>query len=249
MKRILSFMMLFTLVQMSFGQDESAATIIQKAEDRLRGTTMYAEMTITTIRPKWTREMKVKTWSKGEDYSVTLVLSPAKDKGTVFLKRKNEIWQYLPSIERTIKMPPSMLGQSWMGTDMTNDDLVRESSLKEDYTKKLLGTETIENLACHKIELKPKKDVNAIWGKILIWISKKDYLQLQTKLYDQDGELVNTILGKDVKLIGGKKMPATMEIIPSTKKAQKTKITYSKAEFDIEIDDQIFTTQYMKRLK
>lgn len=245
--KLLYFLMLF--VSFTFAQSESAAEIIQKAEDRLRGTTMYAEMTITTIRPKWSREMKVKTWSKGEDYSVTLVLSPAKDKGTVFLKRKNEIWQYLPSIERTIKMPPSMLGQSWMGTDMTNDDLVRESSLKDDHTKKLLGTKSVENLPCHKIELKPKEGVNAIWGKIEIWISKKGYLQLRTKFYDQDGELVNTILGKDVKMIGGKKMPTTMEIIPAKKKAQKTKITYTKAEFDIDIGDQIFTTQYMKRLK
>ena len=233
----------------SWGQNESAETIINKAEDRLRGSTMYSEMTITTIRPRWTREMKVKTWTKGEDYSVTLILSPAKDKGTVFLKRKNEIWQYLPSIERTIKMPPSMLGQSWMGTDMTNDDLVKESSLKDDYTKKILGSESIENLACHKIELKPKADVNAIWGKIEIWISKKDYLQLQTKFYDEDGALVNTIKGQDVKTFDGKKMPGTMEIIPTSKKGQKTKITYSKVDFDLEIDDEIFTTQYMKRLK
>lgn len=246
MKKIITLIAFFTAV-FSFGQ--TADEIIQKAEDRLRGTTMYSEMTISTIRPKWTREMTIKTWSKGEDYSVTLVLSPAKDKGTVFLKRKNEIWQYIPSIERTIKMPPSMLTQSWMGTDMTNDDLVRESSLKEDYNKKITGSETIEGLDCHRIALTPKEGVNSIWGKVVIWISKKDYLQLKTKFFDEDNVLVNTILGKDVKTIGGKLMPSVMEVIPADKKGQKTRMSYTKAEFDIEIDDEIFTTQYMKRLK
>lgn len=226
-----------------------ADEIIQKAEDRLRGSTMYSEMTVTTVRPKWTREMTLKTWSKGDDYSVTLILSPAKDKGTVYLKRKNEIWQYIPSIERTIKMPPSMLSQSWMGTDLTNDDLVRESSLKDDYSKTIAGTETVEGYACHKIILKPKENVNSIWGKIIIWISKDDYLQLKTMFYDEDNELINTILGKDVKKIGGKLMPTQMEIIPANKKGQKTQASYTKAEFDLEIDDEIFTIQYMKRLK
>ncbi len=245
-------LILFTLLligSMSFSQSETADQIIEKAENRMRGTTSYSEMTITTVRPKWNREMKIKTWAKGDDYSVTLVLSPAKDKGTVFLKRKNEIWQYIPSIERIIKMPPSMLTQSWMGTDMTNDDLMQESSLKNDYDKKIVGIEKIENLDCHKLVLTPKKDVNSIWGKLEIWISKKDYLQLKTKFYDEDGKLVNTILGKSPKILGGKLIPSQMEVIPADKKGQKTKMSYTKASFDIEIDDAIFTTQYMKRLK
>ena len=237
------------LVISCFSLAQSADEIIQKAEDHMRGTSSYSEMTIETIRPKWTREMTIKTWTKGDDYSVTLVLSPAKDKGTVFLKRKNEIWQYIPSIERTIKMPPSMLNQSWMGTDMTNDDLVRESSLKNDYNKKIVGTETIEGLACHKIVMTPKEDVNSIWGKLEIWVSKKDYLQLKTKFYDEDNVLVNTILGKSVKTIGGKIIPTVMEVVPADKKGQKTRMEYTNAEFNLPIDDEIFTTQYMKRLK
>jgi outer membrane lipoprotein-sorting protein len=244
-----TILVIFILAHSALVYCQSADEIIQKAEDRLRGSTMYSEMTVSTIRPKWTREMTLKTWSKGEDYSVTLILSPAKDKGTVYLKRKNEIWQYIPSIERTIKMPPSMLSQSWMGTDMTNDDLVRESSLKDDYKKKIVGTETVEGYACHKIVLTPKENVNSIWGKIIIWISKEDYLQLKTKFYDEDNELINTILAKDVKELGGKLMPSQMEIIPANKKGQKTRASYTKAEFDIEIKDEIFSIQYMKRLK
>ncbi len=248
MNKLILIALLF-ISALSFSQSETADEIINKAENRLKGTTSYSEMTITTVRPKWSREMKIKTWAKGDDYSVTLVLSPAKDKGTVFLKRKNEMWQYIPSIERIIKMPPSMLTQSWMGTDMTNDDLMQESSLKKDYNKKIVATEKVENLDCHKLVLTPKKDVNSIWGKLEIWISKKDYLQLKTKFYDEDGKLVNTILGKTPKVLGGILIPSQMEVIPSDKKGQKTKMSYTKASFDIEIDDVIFTTQYMKRLK
>jgi len=246
-KLILMTILFFS--SLTYAQNETADQIIEKAENRLNGTTSYSEMTITTVRPKWSREMKIKTWAKGDDYSVTLVLSPAKDKGTVFLKRKNEMWQYIPSIERIIKMPPSMLTQSWMGTDMTNDDLMQESSLKKDYDKKIAGVEKVENLDCHKLILTPKKDVNSIWGKIEIWVSKKDYLQLKTKFYDEDGKLVNTILGKSPKVLGGLLLPSEMEVIPADKKGQKTKMSYTKASFDIEIDDAIFTTQYMKRLK
>lgn len=246
MKKII---LLTALIISSLSFSQNADEIIKKAEDRMKGTTSFSEMTITTIRPKWQREMSIKTWTKGDDYSVTLILSPAKDKGSVFLKRKKEMWNYIPSIERTVKMPPSMMSQSWMGTDMTNDDLVKESSLKNDFTKKILGSEKIENLDCYKIELTPKATINSIWGKILIWISKKDYLQLKTQFYDQDDFLVNTILGKDVKVMGGKLMPTIMEVIPADKKGHLTRIRYNSMQFDLKIEDQIFTTQYMKRLK
>ena len=246
MKRIFTLLIILSSLN---GWAQNADEIIQKAEDRMRGTTMYAEMTVTTIRPKWQREMKIKSWTKGENLSVTLVMSPAKDKGTVFLKRKSEIWNYIPSIERTIKMPPSMMSQSWMGTDMTNDDLVRESSLKNDYNKKILGSETIEGLDCYKIQLTPKDGVNSIWGKVIIWISKEDYLQLKTEFYDEDNALVNTIKGLSVKMMGGKMVASVMEVIPANKKGQKTRMTYTALQFDIEIKDEMFTTQYMKRLK
>ena len=94
----------------------------------------YTEMTIQTIRPKWTRSMSLKSWGKGDELSLMVLTSPSKDAGTAFLKRGKEVWNWVPSIERSIKMPPSMMSQSWMGTDMSNDDLVRESSNVRDYT-------------------------------------------------------------------------------------------------------------------
>ena len=119
--KTLLFLMPFLWFMPSQTVKLTADEIMDRSEARLKGESAYAEITITTIRPKYTREMQIKSWSKGEDYSVTLVLSPSKDKGSVSLKRKNELWSYNPKIDRTVKMPPSMLSQSWMGTDMKND--------------------------------------------------------------------------------------------------------------------------------
>ena len=123
---------------------QSALEIIEKSDAKLRGESSYSEITITIVRPKWQKTMTMKSWSVGTDYSVSLVTSPAKEKGSVFLKRKNEVWNYFPSLERTIKLPPSMMTQSFMGTDLTNDDLVKQSSMVVDYSHKILEEETVE---------------------------------------------------------------------------------------------------------
>ncbi|HEY0899989.1 MAG TPA: outer membrane lipoprotein-sorting protein, partial [Sphingobacteriaceae bacterium] len=106
---------------------QTAREIVRKADQNMRGNSLQAELTIRTIRPSWSREMQCKVWAKGTDYSMILIQSPARDKGITFLKRKKEVWNWMPLLERTIKLPPSMMSQSWMGTDFSNDDLVKES--------------------------------------------------------------------------------------------------------------------------
>ena len=125
-------------------QENNATQILQKSEEQIQGIkSSYTEMIISVVRPKWTKEMTMKGWSIGDDYFSSVVLTPVKEKGTVFLKRENEVWNYVPSIERTIKLPPSMMMQNWMGTDFTNDDLVQRSSITDDYTNTIIGEETI----------------------------------------------------------------------------------------------------------
>jgi len=230
-------------------QTEDAASIVRKADEKMRGQTSIADMTITTVRPKWTRAMDVKTWTKGTDMALILVKSPAKDRGTAFLKRKKEVWNWLPTLERTIKLPPSMMSQSWMGTDFTNDDLVKESSIVEDYTHKLLGTEKIGDRNCHKIELEPKPEAAVVWGKIVTWIDQKDYLQLRAEFFDEYGALVQTMTGSDLKMLGGKLLPARLEMTPAGKKGHKTEIVYKSLEFDKPIADSFFTTENMTKVK
>jgi len=135
-----------------------------------------------------------------------------------------------------------------MGTDIKNDDLLENSSLIDDYNKKIVATEEIEGYSCYKIELTPKENVNSIWGQIIMWISKADYMQMQVQYYDEDNELINTFYGKSVKLMGGLKIPTENIIVPANKKGNKTKIVTTKRQLNIEVNDNIFTTQYMKRL-
>jgi len=133
-KLILSTIALMLISISDFSQDLTAKQIIVKADALQRGETNKGEMSMTIIRPKWQRTIKMKMWSKGTDYSMTYITSPAKDKGQVFLKRKNEMWNWVPTISRMLKLPPSMMSQGWMGSDYSNDDILKESSIVVDYT-------------------------------------------------------------------------------------------------------------------
>lgn len=230
-------------------QTPSATEIIKKSEDHMRGKTLQGQMAIRIIRPTYSREMELRLWAKGDDYSLIQVLSPAKEKGITYLKRKKEVWNWLPSLERTIKLPPSMMAQSWMGTDFTNDDLVKESSVTNDYNQTIIGNDNIMGRECWKLQLIPKPDAAVVWGKVLVWVDKKDYLQLKTEAYDEDGELVNTMLGKEIKLMGGRLLPTQMEMTPANKPGNKTIIIYKSLVFDQPISDDFFSTQNMKSIK
>ncbi len=231
-------------------QAQTAREIIEKADQKMRGTkSAITEMIITTVRPKWTREMTLKSWSKGEKLSLSVVRAPAKDKGVSFLKRDKEIWNWMPSIERTIKLPPSMMMQSWMGTDFTNDDRVRESSTLNDYTQKITGDSTILGRKCYKIQLDPKPDAAVVWGKLVLFIDKTDLIQLRSEMYDEDGYLVNIMNSSDIKEMGGKKLAAKMEMIPVDKPGNKTMMEITAIEFDKPIEDSFFSTSNMKTVK
>jgi outer membrane lipoprotein-sorting protein len=232
-----------------FQTDPTAKEILQKADDKVRGNSSQAEIKMTIVRPKYTREVIMKSWSLTDDYSLILVTSPARDKGTAFLKREKEMWNWQPTIDRVIKMPPSMMTQSWMGSDFTNDDLVRESSIVKDYTSEILGSEVIEGYDCYKIRLIPKPDAPVVWSKVITWISKVEYLQLKTEFYDEGDYLVNTMKGKSIKELGGKLLPAVLEVIPADEEGNKTMIEYLSLEFDKPIEVSFFSIQNMKRVR
>ncbi len=232
------------------GTAQTAKEIIQKADEKMRGSeSAITEMTITIVRPKWSREMTLKSWSKGEELSLSLIKSPAKEKGITFLKRHKEIWNWMPSIERTIKLPPSMMMQSWMGTDFTNDDLVRESSVLNDYDHKIVGDSTIADRLCYKIQLIPKPDAPVVWGKLMVFIDKTDFIQLRREMYDEDGYLINIMNNSDIKEMGGKLVAAKMEMIPVEEPGNKTIMEFTSMEFDQPMEDSFFSTSNMKRIK
>lgn len=250
MKKSILFLLIAGIGNLLAAQSTLTATdIIRKADEKMRGKTSLAEMKMTIVRPSWTREVTMKSWGKGENLALILITGPARDKGTAFLKRNKEIWNWQPTIDRVIKLPPSMMMQSWMGSDFTNDDLVKESSVINDYTHRLSGSEKIEDRDCYKIELTPKENAAVVWGKVISWIDKKDFMQMKVEFYDEDGYLVNTMFGKNVKMLGGKLLPSRMEVVPAEEPGKKTVIEYLKLEFDKPISDEFFSMQNMKRVQ
>jgi outer membrane lipoprotein-sorting protein len=250
LKLTLSIIIFIMPLIIVFGQQNLSATdIVKKADDNMRGKTSQADITIKIIRPTWSREMTMKAWSKGDDYSMILVTSPAKEKGTVFLKRIKEVWNWIPTIERNIKLPPSMMSQSWMGSDFTNDDLVKEASSVVDYDHTLLGEENVLDKDCYKIKMIPKPSAAIVWEKVIVWIDTADFLQLKAEFYDEDGALVNIMNSSDIKELGGRKITSKIEMFPVDKKGNSTVIIYNDIVFDAPMNDNFFTTRNMKQLK
>ena len=223
--------------------------LIRKAEKKFKGESGFMESTMKIIRPDWTREVTMKSWSLGEDYSLILITGPARDKGNAFLKRKKEVWNWQPTIERVIKLPPSMMSQSWMGSDFSNDDLVQESSEINDFSHKIIGDTIIEGIQCFKIELIPNEDAAIVWGKMHIWIDPKEYHQLKSEFFDEDMELVNTLYFKDIKPMGDREIATVMEMIPADSEGEKTVIEYQKAVFNEKMEESFFSIQNMKRVR
>jgi outer membrane lipoprotein-sorting protein len=233
----------------SYAQAQSAQEIVQKSLDLVQGASSSATFRMAIVRPAWTRELKIKSWSLGTDYGLILVVDPARDKGTAFLKRGNELWNWQPRIERSIKMPPSMMLQSWMGSDFTNDDLVRQSSIVEDYTHRLLREESIDGRSCYVIELVPRPGAPVVWGKVLAWITKTGFMTLKNEFYDEDGQLVNTMTGSQIRRMGDRDLPTMLEVTPADEEGHKTIITYESLQFDIPINDAFFSIQNMKSVE
>ncbi|MEM7104381.1 MAG: outer membrane lipoprotein-sorting protein [Bacteroidota bacterium] len=251
MKKLSYFFAFFLLPLLAFQPDtvDDPKAIIQKAQDKLNGNSSKALMTMKIIRPDWTREMSLKSWSSGEDLALVLVTSPARDRGIAFLKREKEMWNWQPSIDRVVKLPPSMMMQSWMGSDLKNDDLVNQSSPINDYDHKLLGEEEIDGMKCWKIEMLPHDDVAVVWGKIIVWVEMNDYIELKSEFYDEDGFLINTISGKDIKRFGDRNLPSRLEVVPAEEEGHKTILEYTDLQFDIPMKESFFSIQNMKRVR
>ncbi len=232
----------------AFGQD--AKEIVRKADEKWNGEkSSQGTMTMTIVRPTWERTIQFKIWTLGRDYSMTLITSPAKEKGQAFLKRETEMWNWMPTISRMIKLPPSMMADGWMGSDYTNDDILKESSMVVDFTHKVVGSENIDGWDCWKIEMIPNEDAAVVWGKIIKWISKDEYLMMKSEYYDEDEYLVKTEFGSDVKIMNDRKIPSKIEIIPADKENQKTIVVINEIKFNINIQESFFSQQNMKRLR
>lgn len=244
----LKFLFLFVLIS-SLTFPQTAKEVVQKADQLMKANSSYSEVKMTIIKPDWSRTMGLKIWSLEPDFALIYVTEPARDKGTVTLKRKNEVWNWIPSAQKVIKIPPSMMMQSWMGSDFTNDDLVKQSSIVEDYTHEFIGEENIQGYDCWKIQLTPKPDAGVVWGKIVIWISKNEYFELKADYYDEDGNIVKSFSGSVPEKMDDRTVLTHWEMVPVDDPGNKTILDYDKIDFNIKIDQSFFSEQNMKRVR
>ncbi len=225
----------------------TAREIMKRADELTRGETAQGTYTMTVVRPDWERTMVFAYWSEGTEKSFIRVEEPVKDRGVSFLKVGREMWQYVPRINRVIKIPPSMMLQSWMGSDFTNDDLVKESSVVDDYEHTLLAQEELYGFDTYKIELVPKPETAVAWDKLIEWIRVDDYVPLRAEYYSERGELVRTMLFGDIKRFGDRVIPARYELVEEKKEGRRTILQLDDAVFDKTIPGSVFTQRNLRR--
>ncbi len=249
MKYIQLTITLLILCLTAKSQQPSAKEIVKKANDLMQGQTNESYMHMSIVRPTWQRTIAFHSWSKGSSLSMVIITEPAKEKGQTFLKRKNEIWNWVPNIQRMIKLPPSMMSQGWMGSDFTNDDLLKAASIVDDYDQTLLGSEICNETNCYKIKLVPKPNAAVVWGSLIKWISKPGFFQMKTEFFDEDNQLVKTESASAIKTMGDREIPTHFEIIPADKPGNKTIVDFDKTTFNKPIDDGFFSQQNMKTIR
>ncbi len=223
-----------------------ARTIIGKVESLMWSDTLRAEFDMRIVSPRWERALRIHVWMERPSRSFVRIVAPAKEAGIGSLRIDDEMWNYLPSVERTIKIPPSMMMQAWMGSDFNNDDLVRQSSELNDYTHRLLDDGTADGQPAWKVEATPKPEAVVVWGRIVYWI-RKDFIPLRQEFYNERGELIRTLSFSDVKLIGNRQVPTRWEMRSVAKPDHYTVITVRHAHYNARIDGDVFTHRNLQK--
>ncbi len=224
--------------------------IIRRMDLLMRGDTSSGVYEMTIRDPGWERTLRLRVWEKRKEKKTFIrILSPSKEEGIGTLKIGFEMWNYLPKVEKTIKVPPSMMMQAWMGSDFTNDDLVKESSIVEDYVHRVIREFKIEGFDAYQIEAVPRPDAPVVWDKIFYWVRKGDYVPLRQEFYSEKGELIRVMTFSDIKEMGGRVIPTLWRMRPVKKVGRETTLRVIDVEFDRSIDDEIFTLRNLTRVR
>ncbi len=235
----------FSLFSINLSKQKTAEEIIKKVDELYRSKSSYAVMEMQITTTHWKRTLKMKAWSIGMKKTFIRILSPKKDRGMANLRVGNEMWNYLPKVNKVIKIPPSMMMSSWMGSDFTNDDLVKEFTFINDYHFEKTKVKNPKKGMIY-VKCKPKEGLPIVWGHVTIAVRENDYIPVWEKFYDEKGKLMRVMNFSDIKNFGNKKIPAKLEIIPKNKKNQKTTVTYIEAKFDIKLDKSTFTLRNLR---
>lgn len=219
---------------------QDAQAIVQASFDYWRGKASVATVSMLIHRPDWERTMTLKAWTKGQSDSIVVVTAPPKDKGNGTLKRGKEMWIYNPKVNRVIKVPPSMMSQSWMGSDFSNNDLAKSDSILDDYIHTLIGTETHEGKRVYVIKSMPKPTAPVVWGMQRLKV-REDHILLQEEFYDEDLELVKAMAGSQIQMMSGRLFPKVWRMQKAGAEDEYTELIYQELEFTDDLPDNLFT--------
>ncbi len=228
-------------------EEMTAEAIVRRSDDMLRGGESYCRMTMVVTRPEWSRTLTMDAWTQGTKNSLIHILSPAKEKGVKFLKKGREAWQHIPAINRTIKIPPSMMLQSWLGSDFTNDDVVRADSLITDYTHEIISEPTEAGVDYWIVEAVAKPDAPVVWGKIVIKVRKELFVADRADYYDEDGELIKYYETSDIRDIEGRAVATHFVMHDITRPGYNTALTYNRLTFSPMLKPDTFTKRNLER--
>ena len=245
MKKVICFFLFIIFTNILNAQ--TAEEIVQTAEDLIKGETAHGTFKMTVKTPDYTRVLKMDSWWVGNEKALIVINSPKKEAGNKTLKVGNEMWEYLKNTESVIKIPYSMMLQSWNGSDFTNDDIVHEADLSEDYYLKKVKGGDIGNVACWKIELTPKPGSSVVWGRLYYWVRQTDYLPALVQYYDENGTLVREMIFSKIKKFSRRKIPSTWTMVDRENDGYSTTFQILSVKFDIYIDDNIFSLSELEK--
>ena len=218
-----------------------ARPILAAVDDVYQGKTTQGTMEMEVVTPEWSRTMRLRVWSKGRDVFLIRIQAPQKDRGVSTLRDGKEIWNYLPNIDRTVKIPPAMLASPWMGSDLTNDDLVKMSRLAQDYVGQVTKGDDHDAAGVVEVTAVPKPDAAVVWSKVVAVVKRDGLLPERVEYYGENGGLARTMVFSDVRLLGGRRIPATVTVEPARDPGHRTVLRYLDLEFDRPIPEGRFT--------
>ena len=221
--------------------------ILRAVDDLWRGDSSHAVTSMQVKTKHYTRTMRMEGWSKGKDKTLILVLTPLKEKGTITLKTGNTIYTYLPKTDRKIRLTSGMMMGSWMGSHLTNDDLVKEARLEDDYDARISFEGIRDGRKIIEFTLVPKPDAPVVWGKQVLVVLADSYIPVREDYYDEDMQVSRSMTFTDMKLLGGKQRPAVMRVVPADKPDEYTEFVYESLEMDIEINESFFSVSNLKK--
>ncbi len=240
-------LLIFLLAGATPAQAIQVDELIRHIDELWRGETSQAVMTMTVKTRRYQRSMTMEAWSRGKDYSLIVIRQPVKDRGIATLKVKENIWNYLPKINRVTKVPSSMMSGSWMGSHFTNDDLVKESTYEDDYDSSISFEGERDGKAIYEVTSLPKPNAAVVWGKVVMEIEQKTLAPYRALYYDEEGVLIRTLTFDQLQKIDGREVPMRMSLQPEDKPEESTVITYQSIDFGVPLEPSFFSLQSLQQ--